>query len=78
MPDAPAPTYDQHGNPVTHWTARLGYSDLEDGIVLTFDTPAGSYHGSQHLETGYGYDEVERALEDLCRLVRTAAARRLF
>lgn len=78
MPNAPQPTYDSHGNPVVHWTARLGYDPTDDAIVLTFEVPEGPYHKSQHLSTGYGFDEIEEALADLQRLVRTAAARRLF
>lgn len=78
MPNAPSPVRDSFGNIVSPWSLRVGYDDGTDSIYVTFDTPAGPYTASQHLETRYGPEEIEVATRHALRLVQVAHARRLF
>lgn len=77
-PDAPAPTYDSHGNMVAPWMIRISYDPLRDVIDVFWQQEAGPYHKAKTLSTTHAPVDVEDALADVCRAVRILGARRLF
>lgn len=77
-PDAPAPTFDSHGNQVAAWVIRAEYNPLIDLLTLSMTQEAGPYHKAKRVYNTYDVNDVEDLLADMTRAVRIMGARRLF
>lgn len=77
-PDAPAPTYDSHGNLVAEWTVSINYDAVRDVLRVHMRQEAGPYTRATVETHEYAPQDVEDAVSDLCRQVRIRGARRLF
>lgn len=78
MPDAPPPVRNSLGDIVGTWECRVRYDEVLDEIQVHWTSPGGPWRKAQRLRLTYGPDEVEEAIGQVSRLVRTAGARRLF
>lgn len=78
MPDAPAPTYDSHGNLVAEWKVTIRYDALRDVLEVHQAQEAGPYTKARRHTDVYAPHEVEALLASIGTMVRTLGARRLF
>lgn len=77
-PDAPAPTYDSHGNMVAEWSIRFSYDSLRDRLEVTASQEAGPYHKATRETRYFEVVDVEDALAFVQQRARICGARRLF
>lgn len=77
-PDAPAPTYDSHGNQVSEWYVRVAYDAIRDQLGVYWSIKAGPYNKASNGFNVYEPQDLEDAISDLQRAVRICGARRLF
>lgn len=78
MPDAPPPTFDNHGNLVAEWSLSCRYTSAQDLIVVTWAQEAGPYHTAKNKSETYSPQDVEDVVAIAQRAIRILAARRLF
>lgn len=78
MPDAPAPTYDSHGNQVAAWQIVIEYDPLRDVLSTRWRQEAGPYHKAKRESRDYPVMDLEDLVADVQRAVRILGARRLF
>lgn len=77
-PDAPAPTYDSHGNAVSEWTINVRYDAVRDLVTVRWSIEAGPYNKASSGSNEYAPQDLEDAISDVQRAVRICGARRLF
>lgn len=77
-PDAPAPTYDSHGNQVSAWYVRAEFDPVRDRLVVSWQISAGPYNKASAGVKDYDPVDLEDVVADLQRAVRICGARRLF
>lgn len=78
MPDAPAPTYDSHGNIVPPWSVTATYDPVRDEINVRSYRGESSYLKAVDRVWSCDGDDVEAAVEHLAREVRVLGSPRLF
>lgn len=78
MPDAPAPTFDSHGNMVSGWSTRIDYDPIRDLISISWNIEAGPYNRDSRGREEFDPVDLEDAISHLQRTVRICGARRLF
>jgi hypothetical protein len=77
-PDAPAPTYNSHGNAVRPWLVVLRYDDARDVLTMSWTVDGDAWHRQQQGAQAWPSSEVEALVEAAEVKIRSLAAPRLF